>query len=199
MDKKTYKVGGIKRITLIPAQVSPSGAKQAVFGEFDSTKAGFNGIDLKLIAMDSMSMNTDDPTTVEKYYEDTKGLADSWVTQEGKSTLVLTIEDMGAKPYLMGLKKVTEAGDMQGWNAESPDFELADQALEVETLPLSANTTPVLYRYTPVQVSVKPAGTLSKNGNEQLQLTITRKANMNADGVQIPNKYENILGAEANE
>lgn len=196
MAKKTYKVGGIKRITMIPAETAPTGAKQAVFGEFDSSKSGFKGIDLKLIAMDSVSMNTEDDTTVDKRYEDVSGVADSWVTEEGKATLVLTIEDMGAKDYLLGVAEVTEAGALQGWNAESPGFKLPDQALEIETLPLSAEVTPMLYRYTPLQVSVKPTGTLSKNGNEQIQITVTRKANMNADGLQIPSKYEKPVEEE---
>ena len=165
---------GIQSIVMTPALPS---------GEHPNFTTATPKVLVTLIALDSFSRDKEDDRTTDIEVED---LDDVFLTvrgQKGKRTITFSSYDLSNEQYAYFLG-YTEGAN--GEMVETPGFELPPQAMQLTTRPIQ-NYPAKVHSYAKLDVKVKEAGTIGKNGLPNLTFDITVPANIDSSNVEKPN------------
>lgn len=178
-NNKSAAVYGIKHLKMTPATAD------GTYPDFEN--AEFN---VRFIGDSTMSFNDSEPSTTDIRVEDMKEPLMQLETDSGSRGFTLDVLDMSedAYKYLMGFKTIADSetdNPNKGWTVETPDFKLAPQAVELETLPIDKFPAQK-YQWAKMKVSVVRAGTIGRGGVPNFTLTFTQTANTDESGNEIP-------------
>lgn len=180
--KEVYR--GIESIIFAPANVS--GATKGDFPTF----TGEGIYTATNIVTDSVILGQEDDQITDVNYEEIDDIAFSFVTQKGKKTLSLQVEDLSldARSYFFGEKTdtVTESKN-KDWDVEDPSFEMPLQAIQIKTKAFGEFPAKLI-EFTPLRVVAKNTGTIGKNGGAVIEIVCTRNTNFDASGKVIAGK-----------
>lgn len=180
--KEVYR--GIDSIIFAPANIS--GATKGDFPTF----TGEGIYKATGIVTDSVVLGQEDDQITDVNYEELDDVAFSFVTQKGKRTLSLQIEDLSfeARSYFFGETKISAEEDKnKDWDVENPSFELPLQAIQIKTKAFGEYPAKLI-EFTPLRVVAKNTGTIGKNGGAVIEIVCTRNTNFNSAGEVIPGK-----------
>lgn len=168
-------------------------AKQGVYGLASfkmqaAVEGGYptswdSAFSLKAIVKDSMSFNDQAPSENDIEVEDMDNYYASLPSSIATKGFTIQTYDMSKETYtyLMGYSELS--GD-EGWMAETPGFQLGNQAVQVVTKAI--NDFPAkTFEWANMSVKVSRTGTVGKSGFPNLQLEFKQASLSDSNGVEI--------------
>jgi hypothetical protein len=140
-----------------------------------------------MIVIDSFTQDKEDDSTTDVEWEDFDDVGLVLPGQKGKRTITMQSNDLSHAQLSYLLGETVGTGTDAGFNVEGLAFEMPTQALQIITRPIDIYPAKQI-EYARLKVEVKESGTLGKNQLPNLTLTMTKLANMDSSGVQIPGK-----------
>jgi hypothetical protein len=153
-----------------------------VAGSFPTEWKGFS---IKAIVKDSLQFNDSAPSESNVEVEDMDEYFATLETDKGSKGFTVQTYDLSesAYTYLLKYEKASE-NNTEGWISEQPGEKVGNQAVQITTKKLGTEFVSRIYQWANMKLAVTHSGTIGKSGFPNLNITFTKQANLDADGVE---------------